>query len=158
MRNSECFKVCRGYKNNFDTKSQNGYHTSSVISFTESTAASTMFNHKKESLEDFEENIWAEKKDNKRYKETFIGEEAFLNYYKRYRQVSQDPERYKASPSVEFIKETSRLKVPPAPFGLVKRKGKPGEINVKHYNIGNSYGKAIGKTIRHVKPKALILG
>jgi len=105
-----------------------------------------------------EEDIWADRKDKrKEYKEGFIGQEAFMNYYRRYRQVSQDPDRHRPSPSVEFIKETNRLKVPPTPLGLIKRRGKADEINIKHYNIGNSYGKALGRTIKHIKPKALIL-
>lgn len=160
MRNSNWYNVCRGYRNYFETKGKDGYNTSSVLSLADSTAASTFINFKKKKLpDDLDENIWAEKKDKKKeYKETFVGEEAFLNYYKRYRKMSQDPDRYEPSPTVEFINETNRLKWPPAPFGFIKRKGKADEININHYNIGNNYGKALGKTIKHIKPKVLLLG
>ena len=50
------------------------------------------------------------------------------------------------------------MKISPAPLGLIKRKGKADEINIRHYNIGNKFGEALGKTIKHVKPKALLLG
>lgn len=104
--------MCRGYRNYFETKGKDGYNTSSVLSLADSTAASTFINFKKKKLpDDLDENIWAEKKDKKKeYKETFVGEEAFLNYYKRYRKMSQDPDRYEPSPTVEFINETNRLK------------------------------------------------
>ncbi len=72
--------------------------------------------------------------------------------------MSQDPNKLRSSPSAELIREANKLRISPAPFGLIKRKGKADEINIQHYNIGNSFGKALGKSIKHIKPKALLLG
>jgi hypothetical protein len=62
----------------------------------ETTAVSTHANfHRGELVDDSDENIWADSKDSKKAtKNEFIGEEAFLNYYKKFRKVSQDPQRY----------------------------------------------------------------
>ena len=133
-----------------------------MVSVSDSTAASTQVLYQKPTQdipEELEENIWAESREGKREeKEEFIGEKAFMSYYKRYRQVSQDPDRQQNSPSVAFIRETNKMKIPPAPFGLIKRKGSVQEINVKHYNIGDRYGKALGGSIKHIKPKVINLG
>ena len=175
MRNSDWFNLGKVNRNYFGTKSQRSQNnTNSVISFTESTAASTRFqyNHNQiEINEEMWESIWAakEEKPKTNNKETFVGEDAIKNYYKRYKQVSRDPNRYGTTASIEFIKETNRLRIPPTPLGLfrresesngiaIRRRSRPNEINIKHYNIGNNYGKALGKTIKHIKPKALILG
>jgi hypothetical protein len=61
------------------------------------------------------------------------------------------------SPMIAFMKECRRMQIPPAPFGLVKRKGKENVINVNHYNIGDSYAKALSSSIKHINPKTLIL-
>lgn len=58
---------------------------------------------------------------------------------------------------IAFMKECRKMNIPPAPFGLVKRKGKENEINIDNYNIGDRYGKALSSSIKHVKPKALFL-
>ena len=55
------------------------------------------------------------------------------------------------------MKERRRMNIPPAPLGLVKRRGKEDEINVKNYYIGDRYGKALSSSIKHLKPKALFL-
>jgi len=49
------------------------------------------------------------------------------------------------------------MHIPPAPLGLIKRKGKENEINIDNYNIGDRYAKALSSSIKHVKPKALLL-
>lgn len=131
------------------------------MSASESTAASTLVHYRKKEIpEDLEDNIWAESREGNRetHKELFVGQEAFLSYYRKFRKVSQDPDRFKSSPSVAFIKETNRLMVPPSPFGLIKRKGLADEINVRHYNIGNNYGRALGNSMKYIKPKSIMLG
>ena len=109
--------------------------------------------------EEIEENIWGESRESKRESDTelFVGKEAFTNYYKKYRKVSQDPERYQCSPSVAYIKESYKMNMLPAPFGLIKRRGRADEVNVKHYNIGNQYGRALGGSIKHLRPRSIIL-
>jgi NLR family CARD domain-containing protein 3 len=125
----------------------------------ETTAVSTHANfHRGELVDDSDENIWADSKDSKKAtKNEFIGEEAFLNYYKKFRKVSQDPQRYENWAQVEFIKRIEKEGMPPAPFGLIKRNGNPDEINVKHYNIGNRYGRALGSSLKHIRPKIINL-
>lgn len=72
--------------------------------------------------------------------------------------MSQDPDRYQASPTIAFIRESNKMRIPPAPHGLIKRRGRKDEVNVKHYNLGNNHLKALASSMKHLKPKAINLG
>ena len=71
--------------------------------------------------------------------------------------ISRDPQRFDSSPMVSFMKKCRKMKIPPAPFGLLKRKGSKDVINVNHYNLGDNYCKALSTSIKHIKPKAMLL-
>lgn len=126
----------------------------------ETTAASTLANYPRPEFSDeLQENLWAESRESNRYdKEQLVGEDAFVNYYEKFRKISRDPQRYKPTATVAYIKETLKLGIPPAPLGLIKRKGSAAEINVKNYNIGNGFGKALGGSMKYLKPKSINLG
>ena len=87
MRTSEMFKTSGRCPIFIETKTHRTLHTNSVVSFADTTAASTLINNfqkkeRKKSTEEFEEDLWSHDKKNLGDKEIFVGTEAFLDYYK----------------------------------------------------------------------------
>lgn len=134
------------------------FNTASILS--ESTITSSMiYPARQEDPEEIEENLWSESKDSilDQNNEEYVGEHAYTNYYKKFRQISKDNQRLPETPSVAYIKEWSRVGISPTPLGLIKRKGQTSEINIKHYKIGNDRGSALGSSMKYLNPKAVIL-
>jgi len=62
--------------------------------------------YKNDTSEELEEDLFAYSRDSKHAaKEDFVGEDAFHNYYKKYRKFSKDPKRFDDSPMIAFMKE-----------------------------------------------------
>ena len=81
--------------------------------------------------------------------EAFVGEVALKNYYEKVRNISRikEKETYrgkeKATPLVEFLHKVSKEKMLPKGLGFVHRKGKPNEMNLKSFYMGDDYAEAL---------------
>jgi len=76
----------------------------------------------------------------------------------KYKQVWADNQKRPESPSVVYIKEWQKLGISPAPIGLIKRKGRESEINIRNYFIGDHRGLALGTSMKYLNPKTIMLG
>ena len=48
--------------------------------------------------------------------------------------------------------------ISPAPIGMLKRKGRESDINIRNYHIGDHRGLALGTSMKYLNPKNLLLG
>ena len=64
---------------------------------------------------------------------SYVGEEAYSQYYKTYRRFSREredsPDGYSATTA--YLSKCESMKVVPSPIGIIKWKGKESEISAK---------------------------
>ena len=78
-----------------------------------------------------------------------MGEDALKNYYEKVRNISRikEKETYrgkeKATPLVEFLNKISKDNMVPKGLGFVHRKGKPNEMNLQSFYMGDKYAEAL---------------
>ena len=64
---------------------------------------------------------------------SYVGEEAYSSYYRKYRRLSREredsPEGYSATTA--YLSKCESMKVVPSPIGIIKWKGKESEISAK---------------------------
>jgi hypothetical protein len=89
----------------------------------------------------------------------YIGEEAYNNFYKKFRRLSREkeisPNGYSATTA--YLTSCEKMKVAPNPIGILKWVGNENEINVSNYFMGKKYALALSNSMKYLKTEKLNL-
>lgn len=83
------------------------------------------------------------------------GQEAKIEFFQTYKELHRYTERQQLktpndNPNVAYLQEIYTKSLCPQPFGIVKRKGEPGSIDVKKMGMGDSYAIALSHSLKHL--------
>ena len=89
----------------------------------------------------------------------YVGEEAYSNFYKKYRRLSKEREIWEEgySATTAYLTSWQKMQIAPTPFGLLKWEGNENEINASNYLMGRKYALALSNSMKYLKTEKLNL-
>jgi hypothetical protein len=90
---------------------------------------------------------------------SYVGEEAYSNFYKKFRRLSKEKEVSAKgySATTAYLTSCDTLKMVPNPIGILKWDGNENEINVSNYFMGKKYALALSSSMKYLKTEKLNL-
>lgn len=90
---------------------------------------------------------------------SYVGEEAYLHYYKKFRRLSKEkeisPNGYSATTA--YLTKCEQMQLAPLPVGILKWDGEETEINAENYLMGKKYALALSNSMKYLNTEKLNL-
>jgi NLR family CARD domain-containing protein 3 len=90
---------------------------------------------------------------------SYVGEEAYSNYYKKYRRLSKEkeisPNGYSATTA--YLTKWEQMQLSPLPIGILRWDGEETEINAENYLMGKNYAMALSNSMKYLNTEKLNL-